>query len=150
MSTHSTISKQIGKDRFLTIYCHWDGYLEWNGVLLQKEYNSVQRVTELLKGGDLSCLHKNISPENNEPHTFDKPQPDTCVYYARDRDGMSSSVDYSAKVYTFAELIRHEEEFNYIFTPDGWKYFDFCSKNIKSLEDAKDLKEILSESQLIF
>ena len=40
MSTRSFIAKQIGKDAYLTVYCHSDGYLTYNGALLLGCYNT--------------------------------------------------------------------------------------------------------------
>lgn len=34
MSTRSFIAKQTGEDEYLTVYCHSDGYLTYNGALL--------------------------------------------------------------------------------------------------------------------
>jgi hypothetical protein len=70
MSTNSSISTKID-NKIISIYCHWDGYLEHNGKLLVENYKTLEAVKELLDLGYLSSLGKTI----NE-----------CVAYHRDRD----------------------------------------------------------------
>jgi len=36
------------------VYCHWDGYLEHNGKILQNSYTDPFKVRELLDKGDMS------------------------------------------------------------------------------------------------
>ncbi len=62
MSTRSFIAKQIEKDAYLTVYCHNDGYLTYNGALLLDCYNTPEQVDELLKLGDLSYLAESSIP----------------------------------------------------------------------------------------
>lgn len=63
MATRSTIGIVRGYKDTTRIYCHWDGYLEHNGVILQKYYNTADKVEELLKLGNLSCLGPNPVPD---------------------------------------------------------------------------------------
>jgi len=75
------------------VYCHWDGYLEHNGSLLQKHYSASPKVNNLIALGDLSSLR----PEIGEKHTFsrlDSTLPEAeyealygnmCTFYTRDR-----------------------------------------------------------------
>ena len=52
MSTRSYIAKQIGDNKYRTIYCHSDGYLTYNGAMLLDHYNSPEKLDELLRLGD--------------------------------------------------------------------------------------------------
>jgi hypothetical protein len=75
------------------IYCHWDGYLEHNGSLLNKHYSASPKVNNLIALGDLSSLR----PEIGEAHPFghfgsemsqeeyDEKFGDMCTFYTRDR-----------------------------------------------------------------
>ena len=47
LSTRSFIAKQTGADEYLTVYCHSDGYLTYNGALLLDCYNTPEQVDEL-------------------------------------------------------------------------------------------------------
>ena len=53
MGTHSIIAKQIGEDKYLTIFCHYNGYPDDNGATLLKHYNTPERVDALFALGDL-------------------------------------------------------------------------------------------------
>ena len=68
MATRSTISAVItdpnGNKRVQKIYCHWDGYLDNNGKILLENYNTQQRVEELLFNGDMSVLGKYTEPND--------------------------------------------------------------------------------------
>ena len=83
MSTRSNIAILNEDGTVTAIYCHCDGYIENNGRILSQYYQNKERVKRLIRGGDLSSLHKEIEPTAD--HSFDKPQDDVCVYYHRDR-----------------------------------------------------------------
>ena len=60
MATRSTIAK-LGKDGIIkAVYCHSDGYLEYNGKMLNEHYKDESKVDELLVHGDISSLNENI------------------------------------------------------------------------------------------
>lgn len=57
MSTNSTINIEWSGDRTVSsVYCHMDGYLEYNGALLAIFHNSIERARQLLSRGSLSSL----------------------------------------------------------------------------------------------
>jgi len=94
MGTRSMIAIQnpYSKD-VRAVYCHWDGYLEHNGSILNKHYSNSAKVNNLIALGDLSSLR----PEIGEKHTFsrlDSTLPEAeyealygnmCTFYTRDR-----------------------------------------------------------------
>jgi len=55
--THGTVVKGV--------YCHWDGYIDHNGVILQEHYDSA-KANHLVALGDVSSLQ----PEIGEKHAF--------------------------------------------------------------------------------
>lgn len=69
MSTRSTIGIRHEDGSVTKIYCHWDGYIEWNGAILQKYYNTADKVEKLLALGNLSSLGPEIGPD--DPHDWD-------------------------------------------------------------------------------
>lgn len=70
MSTRSTIGIRRKADNSVKkIYCHWDGYIEWNGAILQKYYNTAEKVEKLLALGNLSILGPEIGPD--DPKAWD-------------------------------------------------------------------------------
>ena len=64
MATRNRIGVMHG-DNVKSIYCHWDGYLEHNGAILQEHYDSV-KANQLVAMGDLSSL----KPKIGEKHTW--------------------------------------------------------------------------------
>lgn len=90
MSTRSNILIKRKNKKVESIYCHWDGYLSYNGKILLENYNDINKINELINLGDLSSLGKLTRPLGND-HTFDTPEKDVCVAYGRDRG--ESNVD---------------------------------------------------------
>ena len=92
MGTRSRIGVMHG-DNVKSVYCHWDGYLEHNGAILQEHYDSV-KANQLVALGDLSSLR----PEIGEKHAFSQFElraeevagfklltENMCTFYGRDR-----------------------------------------------------------------
>ncbi|HEC1790168.1 TPA: hypothetical protein R1718_001757, partial [Campylobacter lari] len=52
MGTRSFIAKEIYDGVIVAKYCHYDGNLSWNGVILNKFYNSEKKVDELFENGN--------------------------------------------------------------------------------------------------
>ena len=65
MGTRSRIGVMHG-DNCKSVYCHWDGYPEHNGAILQAHYDSA-KANNLVALGDLSSLAASIG----EKHSFD-------------------------------------------------------------------------------
>lgn len=115
MGTRSSISVQVG-DKIKSIYCHWDGYLSWNGKILLENYNSQELAEKLIALGDLSSLNK--SPDKPEGHTYDTPVDGYCVAYGRDRGEKNTE----ARSYTSMYELKLEmnEEYNYYWDGTQW------------------------------
>jgi len=61
MSTRSFIG-MVNRDHTITsVYCHWDGYPEYNGKLLLEHYDNRAITRKLLHKGDFSSLQPKIS-----------------------------------------------------------------------------------------
>jgi hypothetical protein len=105
MSTNSTISIKRADGTKTAIYCHYDGYIEGAGVILQLAYNTAEKVEELLKLGDLSTLgYYTEANEEKSEHNFEKPQENVCVAYHRDRgESFNQSSGMREYNYTFDE-----------------------------------------------
>lgn len=109
MATRSIIGKVNGDGTIRFIYCHWDGYPEYNGKLLFEHYNTPESVEALLALGDLSSLDKDLA---------------SCEAYGRDRGEM----DTEAQTIDKDELINAAEitgaEYAYIFEGGVWFVYD--------------------------
>ena len=56
MGTRSRIGYELPDHSVVSVYCHWDGYLEHNGRILVQEYLDRNKVQELIDGGANSSL----------------------------------------------------------------------------------------------
>jgi hypothetical protein len=127
MSTRSMILEEQKDGRYLGIYCHYDGYLEYNGRILMTHYKSRRKVRELLELGDLSRLAPRLKPRSNRPHNFYSAQSDVCVFFGRDRGEIATNAEYV----TLEELNRDADiEFTYVYGLDNkWRYFEYRQLN---------------------
>jgi hypothetical protein len=76
------------------VYCHWDGYLEHNGSILNKHYSNSPKVNNLIALGDLSSLRPEIGDKHlfsslelpkDEREAYEKTVENMCTFYTRDR-----------------------------------------------------------------
>jgi len=56
MGTRSRIGIELPDHSILSVYCHWDGYVEHNGKILVEHYLNRDDVKELIDGGSMSTL----------------------------------------------------------------------------------------------
>lgn len=145
---HGTVCKSV--------YCHWDGYLENNGRILQEHYDST-KANQLVALGDLSSLRPNIgekhafsqfelTPEQREQYELD--HGDSCTFYGRDRgeEGCEWQV-----AHTFEEFLEQADgcgaEFYYVMKDGVWYVGNFYSstalyKTLTPLAQALETLEV--------
>jgi hypothetical protein len=109
MATRSRIGLELSDGSILSIYSHWDGYPEFNGVKLVENFNTVEKVKELIDLGDISCLWTNAG-WNNET----LPEVGPLPYSARGED-CPPRLDKDLN-----EYLSNSEEYSYIFTNGEW------------------------------
>ena len=56
MGTRSRIGLRLPDDSILSVYCHWDGYPEYVGIKLVENFNTHDKVAELIDGGNMSSV----------------------------------------------------------------------------------------------
>jgi len=151
MSTRSLIGICDKEGHCKAIYCHWDGYIEYNGVVLNEFYNTAEKVEELLALGNISSLGEKPNPDPTCVHNFDTPQKGVTVAYHRDRgEELQPATEYE----TFSALEKDGEtswaEFLYVFdmntgmwlvkyaTPD--KKWAFLADEIEAIQKKKEKK----------
>lgn len=119
MGTRSRIGVMHG-DVCKSVYCHWDGYLEYNGKLLLENYDS-SKANHLVALGDISSLRKGIEIPEGVEHSFDKPNDDITIFYGRDRGekNVGFNVDH-----TFEDFMKRVDgcgaEYYYIMRDGVW------------------------------
>ena len=122
MATRSTIALEYADGTVDQIYCHWDGYLEHNGQILQKHYLNPFKVKQLMEQGDMSSLAPNIGTQ----HAFEKAPEGECTFYKRDRNesGVSAKRFESFEDY---KANHQYEEYEYILRQVDGKAVWFVS-----------------------
>lgn len=128
MGTHASITihepqivngEHVG-DLYKSVYLHYDGYTSYTGQMLLDHYATAEKVQELISLGHMSVLKERVKPEKWEVHSFDKPKPDVCVFYHRDRE--EPWKDNAPFVATSEKEImdQNEQEYNYLFEDGKW------------------------------
>jgi len=109
MGTRSTIALEFADGTVEQVYCHWDGYLENNGKILQEHYSDPFKLRQLIDLGDMSSLGERIGTQ----HAFDKAPEGECTFYLRDRKEQGCSKK-KFKDYADYRANHQYEEFEYI------------------------------------
>ena len=137
MSTRSYIAKEMPNGKYKTIYCHCNGGVDINGMILNDLYNKEKKVDELLSLGNLSYLGLVTKPNKKKEHDFENRQDYVCVAYGRDRGEKGCE----AKEFELNELFKDSWiEYVYVFTKDKqWIYSDayFDEENVLNLAPEK-------------
>ncbi len=93
----------------LSVYHHWDGYPEWLGVTLEKQYNTGEKVAELIDGGNMSsCWSDNVYDEETQEFVKQDPRPE---YYGGDDERPHNN----ESIQDFLKDANMSEEFLYLF-----------------------------------
>jgi hypothetical protein len=103
MATRSRIALETlneqGKIIIKSIYCHWDGYPDYNGKILFTYYNDRNKVEKLINLGDLSILNATLQ--------------DTVAYHRDKKEEYSLPKEHSS----LEDFIKSDiEEYGYLFT----------------------------------
>ena len=124
MATRSTIAK-LGKDGIIkAVYCHNDGYLEYNGKMLNEHYKDESKVDELLAHGDISSLNKNIGVKIDFMDYELRAKNEQCRFYHRDRgeDLMFNEFESDIEYIEWAEGVANG--FIYLYAFGAWYVYD--------------------------
>jgi hypothetical protein len=128
MATRSRIAIETPDGIVKSIYCHWDGYPEGNGVRLREHYQDRKKVEELIKLGSLSYLEVEVHPTG--PHSFERPQSGVTVAYHRDRGEELAKAELHASQLGYFES--DVEDYGYLFTKENeWVYVAYNDRNPK-------------------
>ena len=143
MATRSTIALEFADGTVQQVYCHWDGYLDNNGRILQANYSNPFVLRELIDLGDVSSLR----PTVGEKHAFsqfetkmssedyDKLYGEMTTFYGRDRGEEGTGAKKFADFADYKENFCHEE-YAYILRTDGNWYVKQYSNDFELLKDA--------------
>ena len=122
MSTNARIGIKLEDGTILSAYHHWDGYPEWLGVILKQEYNTKEKVRELINGGNMSsCWSDTIFDYEKQEFVERPPQPE---YYGGENERPRLSKNFTQ----FAFDSKDGEEFLYLFSENEWNGFSINHK----------------------
>ena len=123
MATRSRIGLQLSDGSILSVYHHWDGYPEWLGRILTTHYNTKDKVTELIDGGDMSVCWtkerwtgKELAPYVKQIIEVEEYGPQ---YYSQRGEDCPPRLDSH-----WGDFINNGEEYGYIFKNGEWVCYD--------------------------
>lgn len=151
MATKSTIAIWTS-DGIKAIYCHWDGYPEHNGEILQKFYDE-KKTLELISLGDLSSLGFEIGQKHSwNTYEVGKSEQEKiyannwCKFYARDR----GETDCESKTFsTIDELLDHYTSSDYFYLNKNGTWYILDLYQDKKWELLQDYLEVMYEEQKV-
>ena len=115
MATRSRIGVELSDASILSVYHHWDGMPSWLGRILQTHYNTQEKVSELIDGGDMSSCwsdevwgKKRTAGQRYGPEYYSARGEDCPPRYDNDQE----------------EFFSDCEEYSYIFRNGQWFAYD--------------------------
>ena len=124
MGTRARIGIQLSDNSVLSVYHHWDGYPQWLGRILNTHYNTREKASELIDGGDMSSCWTDENWSDSPKQTYG-PQ-----YYSERGEDCPPRLDDS--IFEFLEK-ENNEEYAYIWTVNNvWKAI-----NMNQFDDSK-------------
>ena len=112
MATRSRIGLLVGDESVVSVYHHYDGYPQWLGVFLRKNYTTKEQIEELLDGGDISCIDSDKDWDHNEVESH--------IQYYNDR-GEKTEPRFDS---TVEDYLSEGEEYAYLFENNEWVCYD--------------------------
>ena len=121
MSTRSRIGILLPDDSILSVYHHWDGYPEWLGVTLKEHFNTYEKASELIDGGNMGCCYSD-SEYDSETGEQISVEP-RATYYGGDEEAPILSKN-------FDEFTRIDcwQEYSYVFVKDRWEAYSISQQ----------------------
>jgi hypothetical protein len=144
MGTRSTIALEFADGTVEQVYCHWDGYLAYNGKILFENYSDPFKLRELIDLGGLSSLRTTIGTKHKfssfdlatkiEQRIHEETTKDMCTFYTRDR-GEELRVN---KFVDFEDYVENHqyEAYEYILRAGGNWYVKQHDNEYELLEPA--------------
>jgi hypothetical protein len=121
MATRSRIAIENQDGSVTSVYCHWDGHIKTNGVILNNNYATTDKVEELIALGDLSSLDKTL---------------EKTISYHRNNGEDFNQTPFSDVEELFEDGFRSGVEYIYCFTKDGiWLVNGYGSNQVQVLKE---------------
>lgn len=138
MATRSRIGIELKDGSILSAYHHWDGYPQWLGRILTTHYNSKDKASELIDGGDMSSAWTNERWTGKELAPYVKEIKETeeygPQYYSQRGEECPPRYDNGME-----EFLSDSEEYSYIFTSAGWVCYDMNQFDDRKLPEIVEI-----------
>jgi len=120
MSIRSRIGVMHG-EKLKSVYCHWDGYLQHNGLILQNHYDSA-KANHLVSLGFISSLKEEIGVEHPFSQYDVTPNLSQDEYYEKygkmttfyGRDRKETDTDFTVDQ-SYAEFLSKDYDYEYYY-----------------------------------
>jgi hypothetical protein len=106
--------------------------------MLVEHYNTQELADALVKGGAISSLKERIAPVS-AAHSFEHPEKDVTVFYARDRgEKLTVTKFLNVEMYGFDN---DRQEYNYIFREGEWQLWrDKSGRSVAMLLEEEEVE----------
>ena len=140
MGTRSRIGIELTDGSVLSVYSHYEGYPSFNGRVLREFYNTKEKVSQLINGGNMSCTWTNAG-WNNET----LPEMGPLHYTMRGESIEDNAPELSKNKNEYLKLGGEygDEEYAYLFTSAGWTCY-----NTRSWDDNYMKEEEIPEGSI--
>ena len=116
MGTRSRIGIELQDESIVSVYCQYDGYPAFNGKVLRDNYDTVEKVKELIDGGNMCCTWTNAGWGNETlPESG-------ALYYTSRGEKIEDNAPRLDK--DMEEFFSDGEEYSYIFRNGNWFAYD--------------------------
>jgi hypothetical protein len=129
MSTRSRIGVLLEDGSVRSVYHHWDSYPDALGAKLAKEYETIDKVEDLISGGDISTV---MARSNWDGVSSDG---EFVLYYSDRGDKDTDSITANDKYEFFQQTRNCSGEYAYLFNPFTlkWECYDLGGGEYVSL-----------------
>lgn len=131
MGTRSSIGYLLPNGSVKAVYCHWDGYPEYNGEILMKNYTELSKVEELISLGAISSLGKTTKYTEKD---YDETNECTRDYHRWRNEEIS--------IQTYKDIGDYKEhgfdacqEYIYLFADGNWYVMGCYNEGWKLVSD---------------
>ena len=118
MATRSRVGYKVPGTKIVrSVYVHYDGYPSARLPILNENFNTLEKIQELVSFGDISVIAPKVHP-TTDTHSFDIQENDVCVFYHRDRNEPLNVIEETED--SFWNNTSSSEEYLYLFEDGEW------------------------------
>ena len=162
MATRSTIALEFADGTIGQVYCHWDGYLSYNGKILFENYSNPFILRDLIDLGDVSSLRPTIGTKHpfsvldlpsdspmSKDGKFEELYGNMTTFYGRDRSEEGCEARYFNNYDEHFLVDGQQEEYDYILRTDGNWYVSDHGGDFVLLTEAIAKENALHEQEML-